>query len=213
MFDTFNKHAVSSIKTRVFEKEIFNNEIIWTYIIAKLALKNDDIYKKITTFNKHELHSIYLESQPIVPYIGDEGNSYLDMALGSLGIRTETQSGIEFNQGHGKDVCFLEAKYLSDISVKTTHNPVRNQMDRVIENLLCFQGKDSEQNVIYPDNIVFTLLTPKIFKETVGTRLYYYKFHEYKKINSNNNLDLMKMVGSGLKIGHILKTLMRELIC
>ncbi|QNO14160.1 hypothetical protein HYG86_04930 [Alkalicella caledoniensis] len=55
-------------------------------------------------------------------------------------------------------------------------------MDRVLENLLCFQG-----NGFFPSKLVFTLLTPRIFKQTYGSRLYSYKFKEYSSILGTQN--------------------------
>jgi len=54
-------------------------------------------------------------------------------------------------------------------------------MIRVIENLLCFQD-DSGNN---PDDICFTLLTPRQFKLKPKSRLYGYKFLEYSQDIAN----------------------------
>ena len=128
--------------------------------------------KKTAGFDYKSNHSIYFESQPQTPYIRIEGNSYIDMALGALEIRSGTTSGIKYSSKFGDEICFVEAKYLSDLSVRTEHSPIRNQMDRVLENLLCIYG----DNMI-PQKVVFTLLTPRKFKQVHGTRLYYYKFY------------------------------------
>lgn len=76
---------------------------------------------------------------------------------------------------------FLEAKYNSDLSVKTSHCVTRNQMDRVLENLLVFQREKNP-----PSKIVFTLLTPRIYKDIPGTRIYSYKFKEYQELLYND---------------------------
>jgi len=103
------------------------------------------------------------------------------MELGTLTTRDDTTSGLRYDDRNGSEVCFAEAKYLSDLSVKTEHRPLRNQMDRVIESLLCleFDGK-------FPDNVVFTLLTPRIFKENFGSRFYSYKYSEYHDLLKND---------------------------
>jgi len=195
-FECFKKNEIDNIAIKNFEEEIFCNEIFWTFIVALLASRNSVVYNKITKFKFNNKHSIFLESQPLVPVIGLEGNSHLDMALGAIEIRSNTISGIQFNQKYGKSVCFVEAKYLSDLSVMTKHSPLRNQMDRVIENLLCFQGGNK-----YPEEIIFTLLTPRLFKTNKGARLYSYKFEEYNNELSKRNLEFFKkvMLDSGTK--------------
>jgi hypothetical protein len=71
-------------------------------------------------------------------------------------------------------VCFIEAKVLSDCSSTVTYDPVRNQLARVIENLLCFQA-----NGHVPERLYFTLLTPRFFQTNESSRLYGYKMREY----------------------------------
>ncbi len=65
----------------------------------------------------------------------------------------------------------VEAKYLSDISHFVKYDVTRNQMARNIDVML--EDSDSKS--------LFILLTPKYFKENPKTRLYGYKFHDYKK--------------------------------
>lgn len=172
-----------------FKKEIYGNEVVWTYLVAKLAQNNHNVYKLITGFSPKHKHNIFLEGQPLTPYRNIEGNSYIDMALGSVELRAGTQSGIAYSAEAGSDVCFVEAKYLSDLSTKTEHSLLRNQMDRVIENLLNF-----ESNGVYPKKVVFTILTPKIYKENPGARLYSYKFDEYARLIKENKNELIKKI-------------------
>jgi hypothetical protein len=182
---TFDSKAIIINKNCDFKKEIYANEIVWTYIVGKYAEQNKDIYNLISGFQQDKSHAIYIEGQTLTPYKKIEGNSYIDMALGSIGIRAGTESGMKYDKSLGSEICFVEAKYLSDLSVKTKHSPVRNQMDRVIENLICFE--DSGQ---YPKKIVFTLLTPRLFKDNFGSRLYSYKFHDYTKLLSKDKNEL-----------------------
>jgi hypothetical protein len=60
----------------------------------------------------------------------------------------------------------------------------------VIENLLCFQGFQDD-SVKFPDDICFTLLTPRTFKLNPKSRLYGYKFLEYSNdlITSNSLIE------------------------
>lgn len=177
-----------------FTKDKMNNEIVWTYLVARLADKNDNVYEYLTGFQKHIEHSIFLEVQPITPYIKIESNTHLDMALGCIKKRKtvdgkETKSGIELYANELNQVCFVESKYLSDIDIKTKNNIYRNQMARIIDNLLNF---NTDNVNYYP---VFTLLTPKVFLSSMGFRLYYYKFIEYSNLIKNNttNIDVFRL--------------------
>lgn len=181
IFDTFDKKAVEWMEKGDFREKIFENEVVWTYAIAKLAMSNAEIYEKLTKLNYDTSHSIYLEVQPKTIYSGLEGNSVIDLAAGNIQIRDNTASGIELINCDSCEVCFAEAKYNSDLSVKTSHCVTRNQMDRVLENLLVFQ-RDSKPS----SKIVFALLTPRIYKDIPGTRIYAYKFKEYQELLYND---------------------------
>lgn len=183
-FETFDKKAIVKESIENFNKKIFKNEIVWTYIVGSLAKQNKEIYKLLSGFDYKNSHSIFFESQPRTPYVKIEGNSHIDMALGALSTIEETSS-LKYLSSYGNHVCFVEAKYLSDMNVKTTHSAIRNQMDRVIENLLCLKDEGD-----FPEELVFTLLTPRIFKESYGSRIYYYKFYEYKNLLGNENKKL-----------------------
>jgi len=188
-FETFDKKAIIKDSIENFNKKIFKNEIVWTYLVGSLAKKNKEIYKLLSGFNYNNSHSIFFEGQPITPYVRIEGSSYVDMALGAIGIRKGTISGLKYLSSYGNHVCFVEAKYLSDMSVKTKYSATRNQMDRVIENLLCLKDEGD-----FPKNLVFTLLTPRIFKESYGSRIYFYKFYEYKNLLRNDNKNLAEKI-------------------
>jgi len=59
----------------------------------------------------------------------------------------------------------------SDISISVTYDIHRNQLARVIENALCFQGSGK-----YAEKIHVTLVTPSIFRNApLKSRLYQYK--------------------------------------
>jgi len=97
------------------------------------------------------------------------------------------------NKEENNIVCFVEAKFLSDISFQTTYNPVRDQILRNIDCLIDYvRDKD---NAVAFKNAYFFLLTPEVFKtEYFGcrkpilknsfgaeySRLYCYKMEEYK---------------------------------
>ncbi|WP_028856272.1 hypothetical protein [Psychrilyobacter atlanticus] len=180
-FETFDNKAVinnfqESCNENIFSKKIYGNEIVWTYLTGLLAKENNEIYKLVSGFKINNNHSIFFEGQPMTPYKKKEGNSYIDMALGSINIREKTKSGLEYFSEFGNRICFVEAKYFSDLSGMTEHSCTRNQMDRVIENLLCMQ-----ENNKFPNEVVFTLLTPRKFKKNYGSRMYSYKYYEYEE--------------------------------
>jgi len=140
-------------------------------------------------FCKKKIHvdsdlDIWYEAKPIPPRKGragrSEGNTRLDLAFGSIRLREDTQSGIEYDPNKKVSwVCFVESKLFSDCSTDTTYCPLRNQIIRVIENLLCFQG-----NCQFPQKLFFTLLTPRLFEKQRKSRLYGYKMEEYENPGS-----------------------------
>ena len=122
-----------------------------------------------------------------------EGNSEIDLMLGDLSNRKNTTAGVGYSQPDNSDgrACLVEAKWLSDIACKTTHDWERNQLARVIETALTFQG-----NLQFPDRIHVTLLTPAVFKnhrDQLGSRLYCYKWHEYTNQCGRINADAIKL--------------------
>lgn len=112
-----------------------------------------------------------------------EGNTNLDLLI----------EGISNGR---KTTCFIEAKFLSDISYQIKYNPVRDQIIRNIDS-----GIDYVKSKKYADNFsdfYFLLLTPMIFKTKKfggikdsflqqfgadSSRLYCYKMQEYCDFN------------------------------
>ena len=75
----------------------------------------------------------------------------------------------------------IEAKVLSDISYDITYDTMRNQIARNIDVMLednkkLCQPLDKRD----PEKTLFLLVTPKLFKDNPSSRLYGYKFKEYK---------------------------------
>jgi hypothetical protein len=76
----------------------------------------------------------------------------------------------------------IEAKVLSDISDDVNYNIFRNQIIRSIDVMLYPNPNLThplEKRI--PDNTLFLLVTPEAFKNNPHTRLYGYKYHDYKK--------------------------------
>lgn len=136
-----------------------------------------------------ETASAWLEMLPLPPRQGkaegNESNSEIDLILGDVGMRHGI-SGVHYLPPQNREgwVCLVEAKYLEDIASKTTYDPSRNQMARVIETALAFQVAQAGVTVL-PDRVHFTLLTPHRFTIANvaggGPRLYSYKFREYQQ--------------------------------
>lgn len=128
---------------------------------------------------------VWLEALPYPPR-QKEGNTNLDLALGGIRARelggSETRSkkgnGIEFD-GSIDSVCFAEMKWFSDASKSVTHCKKRNQILRVIENLITFQ--DAEGNL--PVDLHFTLVAPETFisEERPYSRYFNYILEDYQE--------------------------------
>jgi len=163
---------------------VVRNEKVWTLLVATLFDSAPDQLNVVERLCGERLHAngrldIWFESQPIPPrkgHAGDsEGNTKLDLAFGHVAPRGATAAGIIYGPPQpGSWVCFVEAKCLSDCSPIVLYDPLRNQLARVIENLLCFQNKGK-----FPERLFFTLLTPRLFKQNRNTRLYGHKMREY----------------------------------
>ena len=163
-----------------------NNEKLWTWFVAKIMeypKYNNRVFDYLFNKSIDNINSfnIGFEVQPLSPRKGEsgntEGNTHLDLAFGHLELRADTNSGIQFQKKEHKNskVCFIEGKFLSDLSTGVTHDKSRNQLTRVIENLLCFQDDNNK----FPDDICFTLLTPRAFQLEPKAKLYGYKYLEY----------------------------------
>ncbi|NWF77690.1 MAG: hypothetical protein HXY36_03750 [Chloroflexi bacterium] len=109
-----------------------------------------------------------------------EGKTHVDLAVGNIVRRQGTHSGITLENVESPWVCFCEMKWYSDISPNVSYDIHRNQLVRLIENALCFEG-----NGKYAAKVYVTLVTPLVFREASSrSRLYQYKFEEYSKDRS-----------------------------
>lgn len=76
----------------------------------------------------------------------------------------------------------IEAKVLSDISQGVTYDCMRNQIARNVDVML--ENNSSlcpPLNKRDPEKTIFLLITPQLFKENPSSRLYGYKYAEYKR--------------------------------
>jgi len=165
------------LKRKLANGKVRENEKLWNFLIASILDKKNNKSRYIRKFTDdlvtEDGFDIWFESQPLPPR-EDEGNTALDFSFGDIKRRGYTKSGIEYDLVEDSFVCFVEGKLFSDCSTRVRKDPLRNQLIRIIENLLCFQSKGK-----FPDKLYFTLLTPKLFKNNKGSKLYCYKMQEY----------------------------------
>lgn len=163
------------------DKEMVDEQI-WTFLLGcGYAVSGPDgvkVLSEILTGEKVELQpnsKIWFEVLPIPPR-KDEGNTHLDLAVGTISLRNGTQSGIQMYDAEKSWICFCEMKWNSDISTMVTYDLNRNQLVRIIENALCFQSGRGH----YAGNVFVTMVTPSMFYSSkCKSRLYQYKFEEY----------------------------------
>lgn len=175
----------AEIQKIIKSNKFYRNEKVWNLLMADILSNsmNRNYYMRLFCNNRIIIESeidIWYEAEPISPRKGvpgnSEGNTKLDLAFGNIKLRKNTQSGIEYDyEKKGSWVCFVEAKLFSDCSAVVSYDPLRNQIIRVIDNLLCFQRDGN-----FPQNLFFTLLTPRLFRDNPKSRFYGYKIDEYK---------------------------------
>lgn len=167
----------------VKEKELIDadEQLLLSKIINEYnnAQNRNKLYELLTKTERKTSSEIGVEAQPLTQRIG-EGNTYLDLAMGSIKKRENTESGIELDiANEEQDFVFCEAKWKSDLSVGVSKCSIRNQLQRVIENALIFAGEN------FKERIFVTLITPEIYKKHyelgLNTRFYSCKYGEYKK--------------------------------
>lgn len=185
------------------------NELYLMYLIAKGYENHKSYLYKILTGEDYSDPYMYLEAQPITKRC-NEGNTNLDLAMGSLKRRGTTESGIDYTSSKNeKSFLFCEAKWSSDISTKVSHFSSRNQLQRVIDNALYFTDKLKENG----GKIFVVLLTPKQYKDEFennqGSRLYAYKFNEYKN-NHNQILDELSYINTHLPLKNNLENTLKN---
>jgi hypothetical protein len=159
------------------------DEQLWTFLVGcgyAIARKRGvtDL-TRLLTGSEHRSRTkpnIWFEVLPTPPR-KKEGETHVDLALGTSALRDGTGSGIRLDEVKAPWVCFCEMKWYADISCRVTYDLHRNQLARVIENALCFQTCGR-----YAEKVYVTLVTPAAFRDAAPKcRLYQYKFEEYNK--------------------------------
>jgi len=115
-----------------------------------------------------------LQSRHLIPYVLD--SAYKKKVLeGATNV-----DALLLNSSNGFSVV-IEAKVLSDISHDITYDVMRNQIARNIDVML--ERNDDLCDPLDkrdPDKTLFLLVTPQVFKDNPGSRLYGYKMNEYR---------------------------------
>lgn len=129
-------------------------------------------------------------SQNFIPYI-------IEKTLNSKGdFRSDLEGATNvdaliINSTNGFAI-IIEAKVLSDISYQVSYDSMRNQIIRNIDVMLSpNENLATPLNKRIPDNSLFLLLTPKLYKDNPRTRLYGYAFRDYKNDFQTIQADLV----------------------
>jgi hypothetical protein len=182
-------------RCEIAQRQDYYDEQVWTFLLAAgYAVAGD---RGVTTLGSlltedeagASVENLWFECLPIPPRMR-EGNTHLDLALGAIARRPNTQSGIEYLPASGDFICFCEFKWYSDISIDVYYDMHRNQLARVIENALCFQRVNGRL-FTFPKSVHVTLITPAVFQQqSFRSRLYQYKFWEYRRSSDQLIADL-----------------------
>jgi hypothetical protein len=169
-----------------------DEQLLLLKIVNEYQNDKELLYNLLTSESRNDNFEIGVEVQPLT-HRKNEGNTNLDLALGSIKTRENTISGIELNKDKiNQDFVFCEAKWKSDLSYGVTYCSIRNQLQRIIENALLFADKN------FKGKIFVILITPKSYKDFfemgINTRLYCYKYQEYKNNIKNTFLKELDLI-------------------
>lgn len=197
--------TASSLMT-IFHSSNRNNELLHLLTIAfgeKPPLDNfenwtDCLNGELYLFFEANIPSpkVYLDwlkynasSHNFIPYIIDKARNKKGDFRSDLEGATNVDALI-INSTNGFSV-IIEAKVLSDISYQVSYDSMRNQIIRNIDVMLSKNDKlTAPLNKRIPENSLFLLLTPKLFKDNLRTRLYGYTFRDYKEDFRTIQVDL-----------------------
>ena len=115
-----------------------------------------------------------LTKRQLIPYV-------LDSAYQKQNLEGATNTDALLLNSENGFAVIIEAKVLSDASCQIVYDTMRNQLSRNIDVML--EENDTLHTPLDkrdPSKTLFLLITPRAFKDTPTTRLYGYKFNEYK---------------------------------
>lgn len=175
----------------------FKDEQVWTFLVGcGYAISGTEGLASVTNIltgadlPQMDDAKIWMEVLPLPPRM-HEGSTHVDLAVGHVAQRGNSKSGINLKHSSKTWICFCEMKWDSDISLGVTYDPNRNQLARVIENALCFQGDGQ-----YSDEVHVALVTPALFKRPDSEfRTYQGMFQEYKsdRVRLRHDLDACRL--------------------
>jgi hypothetical protein len=174
------KHFQELLRRRELSEEVSENLLTINSFIAlnESGLLNEFL-KKIIKKELKDPKIHFEEAYPCSKKYLDEikkyfkENPHYDLKIRRKGAPKEGTSKIDVVIEDDENLIFIEVKYLSDISSKTTFDFARNQIIRNIDVLV----ENSKDKTPY-----FILITPAIFKNdeyAKHSKLYFYKMNEY----------------------------------
>ncbi|MBX9682016.1 MAG: hypothetical protein K2X38_24930 [Gemmataceae bacterium] len=104
--------------------------------------------------------------------------------MGDIAVRDDGPGcGIRLDPGEDSWACFAECKWYRDLSINVVNDIERNQLTRVVENVLCFQHYDAPFRH-FVHRPAFTMITPRCFVldkngQKSLSRLFQYTYREY----------------------------------
>lgn len=187
-----SRDQVRALGSLINSPAFFKYESVWNFLAAYLLVSGAERVKHWRAICGSTVlpcgpEAVWLEGQPLSPRKErrgfSEGNTRVDIALGSILPRYSRSgkpaaSGIRYGPHRsGSWVCFTEGKFFSDVSARTAHDDARNQIVRVLENLICFQG-----DLAFPEKLYFCLLTPERFRENPDATSYGSIMRQYENL-------------------------------
>jgi len=166
----------------VIKSNDMKKEIVWTYLVARRYEKDLKTLSKILCGQDEEIHNnskIWLEAylhptrtrQDEVRY----WRSRADLSVGHLESVENRELQIRSN---GDWVCLCESKWFEDIH-ENSKFPEILQFSQLIEHAILLHDKEGN----FPKRVYITLITPRYFRDQLGTfsqRKYFKKYHDYK---------------------------------
>lgn len=162
----------------------FADEQVWTFLVGcayamQGLVGTSSLAQLLTGTSPPSATKAWFEVLPLPPR-QREGNTHLDLAFGSIALRSGTESGIELGRDERSWILFVECKWYSDIACSVSYDKHRNQLARVIENAVYFNQGDR-----FAQEVHVSLVTPEVFKSCpANSRLYQYKYLEYSKVDT-----------------------------
>jgi hypothetical protein len=160
----------------------------WSDLVAgelrlffEVGLPSPEPYRRWLSEHLDDRHALHTQKgTSAARALALEGRTHLDAML--LGV--ETHFAVHF-----------EAKVLSDIDTKTTHDPLRNQLARNIDCLLNPPGKQAQISKRDPNRSFLVMLTPELFRRHWRSRLYGHLVREYARDAAAIQRDLPHLDG------------------